>query len=146
MPQSGFAISVPEAVGVVGVLLPDNNPLYSLVTLLGAAVATGNAVVIVPSLKYPLPALMFIQVYIISLIIDISNTTLKWKGQVYCWRYIHFFNLELTSSILGLHPASLFVFSKLLLRAKSSDLKIDIVIRKHFSLFRFYRHVTCQQV
>ncbi|CAG02065.1 unnamed protein product [Tetraodon nigroviridis] len=31
MPQSGFAISVPEAVGVVGVLLPDNNPLYSLV-------------------------------------------------------------------------------------------------------------------
>uniref|UniRef100_H3D0P4 Aldehyde dehydrogenase 16 family, member A1 n=1 Tax=Tetraodon nigroviridis TaxID=99883 RepID=H3D0P4_TETNG len=62
MPQSGFAISVPEAVGVVGVLLPDNNPLYSLVTLLGAAVATGNAVIIVPSQKYPLPALLFIQV------------------------------------------------------------------------------------
>uniref|UniRef100_A0A674MJC8 Aldehyde dehydrogenase 16 family, member A1 n=1 Tax=Takifugu rubripes TaxID=31033 RepID=A0A674MJC8_TAKRU len=62
MPQSGFAFSVPEAVGVMGVLLPDSNPLYSLVTLLGAAVATGNAVIIVPSQKYPLPGLTFIQV------------------------------------------------------------------------------------
>lgn len=65
MPLSGFAISVPEAVGVIGVVLPDNNPLYSLVTVLGAAVATGNAVIIVPSQKYPLPALIFIQVQII---------------------------------------------------------------------------------
>lgn len=71
MPLSGFAISVPEAVGVVGVVLPDNNPLYSLVTVLGAAVATGNAVIIVPSQKYPLPALMFIQVQMISLVIEI---------------------------------------------------------------------------
>lgn len=62
MPQSGFAFSVPEAVGVVGVLLPDSNPLYSLVTVLGAAVATGNAVIIVSSQKHPLPALMFMQV------------------------------------------------------------------------------------
>lgn len=77
MPQSGFAISVPEAVGVVGVLLPDNNPLYSLVTLMGAAVATGNAVIIVPSQTYPLPALMFIQVNIISGIIDIINVKVE---------------------------------------------------------------------
>lgn len=66
MPQSGLAISVPEAVGVVGVLLPDNKPLYSLVTLLGAAVATGNAVILVPGQKYPLPALTFIQVRSVS--------------------------------------------------------------------------------
>lgn len=62
MPQSGCALSVPEALGVIGVVLPDNNPLLSMVTLLGAAVATGNAVVMVPSQKYPLPALSFIQV------------------------------------------------------------------------------------
>lgn len=62
MPQSGSALSVPEALGVVGVVLPDENPLLSMVTLLGAAVATGNAVVMVPSQKYPLPALLFIQV------------------------------------------------------------------------------------
>lgn len=71
MPQSGFSFSVPEAVGVVGVLLPDNNPLYSLVTLLGAAVATGNAIIIVPSQKYPLPALTFIQVCSFSVNIEI---------------------------------------------------------------------------
>lgn len=84
MPLSGFAISVPEAVGVVGVVLPDNNPLYSLVTVLGAAVAAGNAVIIVPSQKYPLPALMFIQVQIISLVIEISKLSLEWKSQANC--------------------------------------------------------------
>ncbi|XP_073349844.1 aldehyde dehydrogenase family 16 member A1 [Pagrus major] len=62
MPQSGSALSLPEALGVVGVVLPDKNPLLSMVTLLGAAIATGNAVVMVPSQKYPLPALAFIQV------------------------------------------------------------------------------------
>lgn len=62
MPQSGSALSFPETLGVVGVILPDKNPLLSMVTLLGAAVATGNAVIMVPSQKYPLPALAFIQV------------------------------------------------------------------------------------
>lgn len=91
MPLSGFAISVPEAVGVVGVVLPDNNPLYSLVTVLGAAVATGNAVIIVPSQKYPLPALMFIQVQIISLVIEISKLSLEWKSQANCWGFVFIF-------------------------------------------------------
>lgn len=62
MPKSGSALSVPEALGVVGVVLPDKNPLLSMVTLLGATIATGNAVILVPSQKYPLPALTFIQV------------------------------------------------------------------------------------
>ncbi|XP_041633800.1 aldehyde dehydrogenase family 16 member A1 [Cheilinus undulatus] len=62
MPQSGSALSYAEALGVVGVFLPDKNPLLSMVTLLGAAIATGNAVILVPSQKYPLPALAFIQV------------------------------------------------------------------------------------
>lgn len=62
VPQSGSALSLPEALGVMGVVLPDKNPLLSMVTLLGAAIATGNAVIMVPSQKYPLPALAFIQV------------------------------------------------------------------------------------
>ncbi|XP_040917548.1 aldehyde dehydrogenase family 16 member A1 isoform X2 [Toxotes jaculatrix] len=62
MPQSGSALSLPEALGVLGLMLPDNNPLLSMVTLLGAAIATGNAVIMVPSQKYPLPVLAFIQV------------------------------------------------------------------------------------
>ncbi|XP_043087744.1 aldehyde dehydrogenase family 16 member A1 [Puntigrus tetrazona] len=61
-PQSGSALSSPEALGVLGVILPDSKPLLSLVSLLGAAIAMGNAVVMVPSEKYPLPALEFIQV------------------------------------------------------------------------------------
>ncbi|XP_006809784.1 aldehyde dehydrogenase family 16 member A1 [Neolamprologus brichardi] len=62
MPNSGSALSVPEALGVVGVVLPDYNPLLSMVTVLGATIATGNAVVMVPSQKYPLPVLAFIKV------------------------------------------------------------------------------------
>ncbi|TMS15536.1 Aldehyde dehydrogenase family 16 member A1 [Larimichthys crocea] len=62
VPQSGSALALPEALGVVGVVLPDKNPLLSVVTLLGAAIATGNAIIMTPSQKYPLPALTFIQV------------------------------------------------------------------------------------
>uniref|UniRef100_A0A673G8B4 Aldehyde dehydrogenase family 16 member A1-like n=1 Tax=Sinocyclocheilus rhinocerous TaxID=307959 RepID=A0A673G8B4_9TELE len=62
LPQSGSALSSPEALGVLGVILPNSKPLLSLVSLLGAAIAMGNAVVMVPSEKYPLPALEFIQV------------------------------------------------------------------------------------
>ncbi|XP_056264149.1 aldehyde dehydrogenase family 16 member A1 [Pseudoliparis swirei] len=62
VPQSGSALSLPAALGVVGVVLPDESPLLSMVTLLGAAVGNGNAVVMVPSEKYPLPALALIPV------------------------------------------------------------------------------------
>ncbi|KAJ7989919.1 hypothetical protein DPEC_G00309480 [Dallia pectoralis] len=66
VPQSGLAISLPEALGVVGVVLPDSSPLLSMVSLMAAAVAMGNAVIMVPSPKYPLPALEFIQVLLSS--------------------------------------------------------------------------------
>lgn len=59
---SGSGLSLPDALGVVGAVLPDSNPLLSLVTVLGAAIATGNAIILVPGQKYPLPALTFIQV------------------------------------------------------------------------------------
>ncbi|XP_063046894.1 aldehyde dehydrogenase family 16 member A1 [Engraulis encrasicolus] len=62
LPQSGSALSISEPVGVIGVVLPDSKPLLPLLSLLAAAVATGNAVVMVPSEKYPLPALELIQV------------------------------------------------------------------------------------
>ncbi|XP_029986094.1 aldehyde dehydrogenase family 16 member A1-like, partial [Sphaeramia orbicularis] len=62
LPQSGSALSLPEPLGVIGMLLPDRKPLLSTLTVLGAAVATGNAVVMVPSQSYPLPILTFIQV------------------------------------------------------------------------------------
>ncbi|KAM9393257.1 aldehyde dehydrogenase family 16 member A1 [Pholidichthys leucotaenia] len=62
MPRSGSALSIPDALEVVGVVLPDKNPLLSMVTILGALIATGNAVVMVPSQKYPLATLSFVQV------------------------------------------------------------------------------------
>ncbi|XP_018619908.2 aldehyde dehydrogenase family 16 member A1 [Scleropages formosus] len=62
LPQSGMALCLPEPLGVIGAVLPDAKPLLSLISLLGAAVAAGNAVVMVPSEKSPLPALEFVQV------------------------------------------------------------------------------------
>lgn len=62
VPQSGSALSIADPQGVIGIVLPDKSPLLSTVTVLGAAIATGNAVVMVPSQKYPLPTLTFIQV------------------------------------------------------------------------------------
>lgn len=62
LPHTGTAFSTPEALGIVGVVLPDTKSLLPLVAILGAAVSMGNAVIIVPSEKFPLPALDFIQV------------------------------------------------------------------------------------
>ncbi|XP_077475750.1 aldehyde dehydrogenase family 16 member A1 [Stigmatopora argus] len=66
VPQSGSGFAIPEALGVVGVVLPDKQPLLAMVTLLGAALASGNAIVVVPSQESPLPALSFIQVLLSS--------------------------------------------------------------------------------
>ncbi|KAF7690012.1 hypothetical protein HF521_011816 [Silurus meridionalis] len=62
LPQTGSSVSTPEALGVVGVVLPDTKPLLSMVSVLGATVSVGNAVIIVTSEKFPLPALDFISV------------------------------------------------------------------------------------
>ncbi|XP_051904503.1 aldehyde dehydrogenase family 16 member A1 isoform X1 [Hippocampus zosterae] len=66
VPQAGTGLSIPEAMGVVGAVLPDEHLLLSTVTLLGAALASGNAIVMVPSPEYPLPALAIIQVLLSS--------------------------------------------------------------------------------
>ncbi|XP_061701015.1 aldehyde dehydrogenase family 16 member A1 isoform X2 [Syngnathoides biaculeatus] len=66
VPQSGTGLSIPEALGVVGVVLPDKHALLSMVTLLGAALTSGNAIIMVPSQECPLPALAFIQVLLSS--------------------------------------------------------------------------------
>ncbi|TSQ24031.1 Aldehyde dehydrogenase family 16 member A1 [Bagarius yarrelli] len=62
LPHTGSALLAPEALGVVGVVLPDTKPLLSMVSVLGATVSMGNAVVMVPSEKFPLPALDFIRI------------------------------------------------------------------------------------
>ncbi|HTX76089.1 MAG TPA: aldehyde dehydrogenase family protein [Terracidiphilus sp.] len=53
-PGRNITIAMPEPVGAIGILAPTEAPLLGLVSLLLPAVAMGNAVVAVPSERYPL--------------------------------------------------------------------------------------------
>ena len=59
----GVTVKVHEPVGVIAITCPDDYPLLSFVSLLAPAVVRANCVVIVPSEKYPLPALNLYQVW-----------------------------------------------------------------------------------
>ena len=59
----GTVIKIHEPVGVIGIACPDENPLLNFVSLLAPAIARGNAVVMVPSTKYPILALDMYQVF-----------------------------------------------------------------------------------
>ncbi|KAE8593857.1 hypothetical protein XENTR_v10019349 [Xenopus tropicalis] len=59
----GATVMIREPVGVVGITCPDEYPLLSFVSLFAPAIVRGNAVVMIPSEKFPLPALDFYQVF-----------------------------------------------------------------------------------
>lgn len=59
----GATIMVREPIGVIAIACPDENPLLNFVSLFAPAVVRGNVVVIVPSERYPLPALELYQVF-----------------------------------------------------------------------------------
>ncbi|MCC6009189.1 MAG: aldehyde dehydrogenase family protein, partial [Rhodobacteraceae bacterium] len=61
-PGSDLVVSLNAAVGVIGILCPDEAPLLGLVSVLAPALAFGNAVVAVPSCVAPLVATDFWQV------------------------------------------------------------------------------------
>jgi aldehyde dehydrogenase (NAD+) len=61
-PFRGLALAMNEAVGVVGVACPEEPGLLAFVSLMGAALAAGNAVVMVPSEAQALIATDFYQV------------------------------------------------------------------------------------
>jgi aldehyde dehydrogenase (NAD+) len=61
-PMRSVTLAMPEALGVVGVVCPDEAPLLSLVSLVLPAIAMGNAVVAVPSEAVPLLATDLYQV------------------------------------------------------------------------------------
>ena len=60
--SSHFNFSTPEPTGVVVALAPDEPSLVSLVSLIAPIILTGNSVVVVPSEKFPLPALTFAEI------------------------------------------------------------------------------------
>jgi aldehyde dehydrogenase (NAD+) len=61
-PIRNVTIAIPEAIGVMGILLPDDNSLLALCTLAASALAMGNVLVVVPSQTSPLTATDFYQV------------------------------------------------------------------------------------
>ena len=65
-PVRNIALAVPEPIGVIGVICPDEAPLLSFVSLLAPVIAMGNRCVIVPSERMPLPAMDLCQVLEIS--------------------------------------------------------------------------------
>ena len=61
-PFRGLALAMNEPVGVVGIACPEEPGLLAFVSLMGAAVAAGNAVVMVPSMAQALIATDFYQI------------------------------------------------------------------------------------
>ncbi len=59
IPMRGVALAMNEAIGVIGILAPNEQPLLGLVGLIAPAIALGNTVVVVPSQINPLIATDF---------------------------------------------------------------------------------------
>jgi len=62
VPQRNVTLAVPEPMGTVAILMPDDHPLLALAALAAPAFAMGNALVIVPSPAHPLSATDLYQV------------------------------------------------------------------------------------
>ena len=60
--SSHFNFSIPESVGVVGILAPECSGLLGLVSVLAPAIVGGNSVVLLASEYYPLTAISFSEV------------------------------------------------------------------------------------
>lgn len=62
-PARTVTLALHEPVGVLGIVAPDEQPLLGLISLLAPALAMGNAVVAVPSSRWPLLATDLYQVF-----------------------------------------------------------------------------------
>jgi aldehyde dehydrogenase (NAD+) len=62
VPLRGVAMGLPEAIGVIGVICPDEAPLLGLVSCMAPAIAMGNRVILAASQTNPLAAADLIQV------------------------------------------------------------------------------------
>ncbi len=59
VPIRGVALAMNEAIGVIGIACPDEDPLLGFVSLMAPAIACGNTVVMIPSSAHPLSATDF---------------------------------------------------------------------------------------
>ena len=62
VPQRNVTLAIPEPMGVLAILMPDDHPLRAFAALAAPALAMGNALVIVPSPAHPLSATDLYQV------------------------------------------------------------------------------------
>lgn len=61
-----FNFTTPEPTGVVVVLAPDEPSLLALVSLVAPVILSGNAAIVIPSEKFPLPAATFAEILAMS--------------------------------------------------------------------------------
>jgi len=61
-PMRGVTLAMKEAIGTIGIVCPDENPLLSMISLAAPAISMGNRIVLIPSEKAPLIATDFYQV------------------------------------------------------------------------------------
>lgn len=61
-PMRGVVLAMPEAIGVMGVVCPDEYPLLGFISLVAPTIAMGNTVVVIPSEQAPLSATDLYQV------------------------------------------------------------------------------------
>jgi acyl-CoA reductase-like NAD-dependent aldehyde dehydrogenase len=59
---SHFNFTTPEPTGIVVVLAPDEPSLLALVSLVAPVILSGNAAIVIPSEKFPLPAATFAEI------------------------------------------------------------------------------------
>ena len=57
-----FNFSIPEATGIVGIVLPDDLSLLPLISRICPVIVSGNTCIVIPSDKFPLPSLTFSEV------------------------------------------------------------------------------------
>nr|WP_183738300.1 MULTISPECIES: aldehyde dehydrogenase family protein [unclassified Janthinobacterium] len=62
-PTKGITVALNEAVGVIGIVCPNEAPLLGFISLVAPAIALGNRVVVVASEAHPLSALDLYQVF-----------------------------------------------------------------------------------
>ncbi|MCW1968730.1 MAG: aldehyde dehydrogenase family protein [Anaerolineae bacterium] len=61
-PMRNVTLAMNEAIGVIGIACPDEQPLLATVKLMAAAISMGNTVVLIPSEQHPLSATDLYQV------------------------------------------------------------------------------------
>ncbi|MBU0679201.1 MAG: aldehyde dehydrogenase family protein [Verrucomicrobia bacterium] len=63
IPMRGVAMAMPEPIGVMGIVCPNDFPLLGFVSTVMPALARGNQIIAIPSEPYPLSATDFYQIF-----------------------------------------------------------------------------------